>query len=90
VTVISLAAEREARGPQIAGPARCTACNHSWVAVAPVGTAWLECPSCSTSRGLFRFPALPASRWVCRCGCDAFAITKQGLQCYRCGKLSDV
>lgn len=90
VNVVNLAEAREARGPHITGPARCSACGHGWVGVAPVGTAWLECPSCKTMRGLFRFPLRPSSAWVCQCGCDAYSITTDGLKCVACGLSPDL
>ena len=85
MSVVSLAAARQERGPHREGPARCTACAHEWHAVAPVGASWLECPSCHTARGLFRFgPPIPGA-WHCRCGCDALAITPGGILCHACG-----
>ena len=37
--------------PHIAGPVVCTRCHHHWVAVRPVGTDLMECPSCHAMRG---------------------------------------
>jgi hypothetical protein len=37
----------------LTGPAMCCACDHRWTAVAPTGAAPLECPSCSSRRGVF-------------------------------------
>ncbi len=37
--------------PHVAGPVVCTRCEHSWVAVRPVGVIFLECPKCGAHRG---------------------------------------
>lgn len=37
--------------PHKAGPVVCTRCDHSWVAVRPVGVIYLECPKCGAHRG---------------------------------------
>ena len=86
--VIDLAAEREAREPHLKGDARCVACAHTWVAVAPVGTTWLECPSCHTEKGLFVAACWPGKGigvWTCHCGCDVFFLTPRSVQCPNCG-----
>jgi hypothetical protein len=38
------------------GEAVCIACKKRWVAVAPVGVRWLECPSCGANKGIFSNP----------------------------------
>ncbi len=69
------------------GQACCTACNHEWVATAPLGTLWLECPSCKTERGIFKFTFLRAGveHWTCNCGNQLFYITRDGAYCPACG-----
>jgi hypothetical protein len=54
--VVSLAARREDNTPHAAGPARCIACKHEWVAVVPAGTTDLRCPSCDLVRGQWVYP----------------------------------
>ena len=41
----------EPEGRHWTGPAKCVGCGHRWVAVAPVGTVWLDCPSCLSPKG---------------------------------------
>jgi hypothetical protein len=40
----------EAR-PHVSGPVLCFRCEHEWVAVRPVGTFPMECPSCGAMMG---------------------------------------
>ena len=51
--VIDLAQAKADREPHLSGAAVCLACKHEWVAVAPVGTVWMECPACSLERGRY-------------------------------------
>lgn len=88
--VISLAAHRP--DPHLSGEARCTGCAHEWVAVAPVGVWQLECPSCRTMHGVWRFPVGGDEDdpvLFCNCGCEAMtAYLREGrtyLRCMRCG-----
>ena len=37
--------------PHVAGPVICARCQHSWVAVRPVGVVFLECPKCEARFG---------------------------------------
>ena len=37
----------------ITGNAQCVLCQKTWVAVAPAGTVWLECPYCFSNKGSF-------------------------------------
>lgn len=53
MTVIDLAQAKADREPHLSGAAVCLACKHEWVAVAPVGTVWMECPACSIERGRY-------------------------------------
>jgi len=72
--------------PHLTGEARCVACGHTWVAVAPVGTKELECPECLTEKGLYRYNVVPNGKiWECDCGCDLFFVLPTGFQCYQCG-----
>lgn len=87
--VVSLAERRAADTPHLAGQARCLACRHDWIAVAPVGVVWLECPSCGGHRGFFGGPCEPAEgeeRWECgTCGCQVFYIGPTVTRCCGCG-----
>lgn len=73
--------------PHLSGKARCCACRHDWVAVSPVGTDWLECPSCHLMKGRYVHPAIPSGEeaWQCACGCDVFMITRRSAFCINCG-----
>lgn len=53
MTVINLAQAEADREPHLSGKARCLACKHEWVAVAPVGVVWMECPACTLERGRY-------------------------------------
>lgn len=84
--VIDLSEKRQESVAHLSGEARCTACGHEWVAVAPLGCVALECPACHTMKGLYRHGCIPETHWVCNCGCDAFALDDQGNTiCYNCG-----
>ena len=80
---------KEREVPCLSGPARCCACRHDWVAVSsPVGTDWLECPSCHLMKGRYLHPAWPKDDedvWICACGCDAFRIMRTEIFCINCG-----
>jgi hypothetical protein len=86
-----------AHRPHLSGKARCTACGHEWVHVAPVGTVWLECPECRTERGLYLAPLTDIDGtshvFRCPCGCDAFSIHLFDgtvvVNCVTCGAHSD-
>ena len=72
--------------PHLTGKARCLACNYEWVAAAPLGTVWLECPSCSLERGRFVAQVQRDTfHWICDCGCDLFYATQEGIYCPNCG-----
>ncbi len=84
--IIDLTAEREKRQPHISGKARCLDCRHEWVAVAPVGVTWMECPSCSLLRARYVYPIREAKQhWICQCGNDLFHILVDGCYCPNCG-----
>jgi hypothetical protein len=83
----------EREEPHLSGEAVCIGCKHQWVAVAPLGTWQLECPSCGSMKGIFRLP-VGAERgkdleFACTCGCVALtAYMRHGkfwLGCMSCG-----
>ncbi len=80
--------ELKKKEPHGSGEAFCLHCNHEWVAVAPVGDIQLECPNCSTWKGLYRFPFAPNVGDVerfCNCGNKYFCLTPEGHLCPNCG-----
>ena len=93
-TIINLKSERERRvaraeenTPHLSGSARCLGCKHEWVAVAPVGTSWLECPSCRLGKGRYVSTFMEDdSHWHCDCGNELFACSQRyGWYCPMCG-----
>jgi Zn finger protein HypA/HybF involved in hydrogenase expression len=71
--------------PHVSGKARCMTCQHEWVAVAPIGTDWLECPKCGGMKGFFKFQCeQEGEHWRCKCGSWLFAITQNGVYCPNC------
>lgn len=77
---------KEPEQPTLAGEARCLTCRHEWVAVAPVGTTWLECPECKCVKGVLKYKCLrDAPLWTCACGNDLFHVTAEGVYCPNCG-----
>ncbi len=72
--------------PHLTGNARCSTCKHEWIAVAPIGEDWLECPGCNEVKGRFVHDAVPNDDvWVCKCGCDVFRVTRNAAFCIHCG-----
>lgn len=62
--------------PSMQGLAKCTACNHVWRAVSPIGVSWMECPECHLERGAWNNAVLKSGlHFRCRCGCDVFHIS---------------
>ena len=85
--VIDLQAAKEEREPHLSGQARCLACKHEWMAVTPIGTVWIECPSCSLHKGAMLYTALrDGDHWVCNCDCELFRATADGMYCPNCGE----
>lgn len=88
MTVVSFAAAREERQPHWTGEAYCVGCQHSWQAVAPMGTMILDCPACSLPKGMPRHPfgADEGDRLLtCNCGCEALtAYQRHGRMWVRC------
>lgn len=73
-------------GPHLSGTARCLHCKHEWVAVAPVGTLSLVCPSCDLARGAwYRNAGVDGDYWLCNCGSEVFAVRLAGILCMCCG-----
>lgn len=74
-----------------AGPARCLNCKHEWEAAAPIGTLWLLCPQCDSSKGRFQLPHMHSGyHYVCECENDLFAILDDGTTyCPNCGQVHD-
>ena len=77
----------EKREQHLSGAAFCMQCDSTWTAVAPVGTVELECPTCHTHKGLFKFPAQTAEPeiWTCKCDNQLFNVTPRGIFCPNCG-----
>lgn len=89
MTTIDFAKAKAERTPHITGKAKCTACKHEWVAVAPVGTLQMECPSCELQRGQWIYPFSPAEGeqiFVCNiCTSTNFAVLPDRVLCVGCG-----
>ena len=84
--VVNLSKERASRESHLSGEAVCLFCRHEWVAVAPVGALWLECPECELSLGRLRFAVgRDGLEWSCGCGNDLFHIKPEGIYCPQCG-----
>lgn len=74
--------------PHLSGMASCMACQHRWVAVAPVGTVFMECPECSRMFGHMVAPVeRDGDHWTCDCGNDLFRVSRDGMYCPRCGEM---
>lgn len=80
------------REPHSAGEAKCLDCGHEWASVAPVGVTALECPSCHSMRGLWKYPFganVGESAFRCDCGSEHFHAVSRGglafLHCSACG-----
>jgi DNA-directed RNA polymerase subunit RPC12/RpoP len=89
MTVISLAAAREERQPHWRGLTYCVGCHHEWEGAAPMGTAWVDCPSCGLPKGTPKYPFGPQNEdllYVCiPCGGEAFtAYKRRGRFYFRC------
>lgn len=96
--VVSLDSRRP--DPHRNGEAKCLACGHKWVAVAPLGIDELECPDCGTMRGVFDGAmSMNESYFVYACNeCDGthmriFKHTETGgycVVCATCGMMHDI
>lgn len=92
--IINLESERNRRAvraedqtPHLSGPAICLDCRREWIAVAPVGTTWLQCPSCGLEKGRLRGALYEqGTHWHCDCGNELFACSQRhGWYCVSCG-----
>ena len=77
----------EVQEPYLSGKAHCIQCDHTWIAVAPVGASFLECPECKTEKGAFIGACVPSDVEVreCNCGNQLFFLTREGHMCAKCG-----
>jgi hypothetical protein len=77
--------------PHSEGEAFCLDCKHQWVAVAPSGVVWMECPACHLMRGRFKFHHMHYDKphWECGCGNELFCILPDFVYCPNCGKRQD-
>ena len=70
------------------GTAICIGCRHEWAAAAPTGTWQLECPSCGSMKGIFKYPIgaqVGDLMFRCICGCEAMtAYSRAGRYWHRC------
>lgn len=83
----------ERKEPHLSGKAHCILCRHAWVAVAPLGTLWMECPSCHAHKGTWTFevgPDVGESRFVCGCGNELFYVLPTCLRCPNCGNVPEL
>jgi hypothetical protein len=93
MTVVSFQKAKEERSPHWAGSCKCVGCGHEWVGVGPMGTMWVDCPSCEMPKGTPKFPFGGGEAGdlvlVCNCGSEALtAFHRKGkfrLQCMGCG-----
>jgi DNA-directed RNA polymerase subunit RPC12/RpoP len=76
MNVVRLPANDTARG-WASGDAICIGCKHEWIQVSPVGSRWLECPACSSNKGIYKQPfGADEGDSVFRCSyCDSEALT---------------
>lgn len=78
-------------GGRIAGQAICLQCKHKWVANAPLGTLFFECPACGLIKGVFwaACAKLDKPMFQCNCGCHSFSLVLDGNEriavCALCG-----
>lgn len=87
--IINLDDHRPSKGSQVSGSARCMDCGNVWVAIAPSGTQWFECPSCHCVKGRLLYPYEPpdgSTVFECPCGNDLLILTGEGPMCPNCGK----
>ncbi len=80
--------KKEEAEPHAAGECICLTCKHEWVGVAAVGVIDLECPSCHTHKGVWKFahhPGPDVEHYECKCGNRLFIITRDYHFCPNCG-----
>lgn len=85
--IIDFAKAKEDAGRWTSGPALCLRCKHEWVAVAPVGLDWFECPECHCHTGCKAGAVkVEGPHYQCKCGNWLFLITPDGTYCPLCGE----
>lgn len=68
------------------GPAKCLACGKTWVAAAPTGVCFFQCPKCKCHKGQFLYPVEKETQhYSCNCGNFYMLVTKEGIYCPNCG-----
>lgn len=74
------------------GEVRCLTCKHAWVAVAPIGTSWMDCPECGHHNATWYAKTVKdGAHWVCNCGCMVFHISPiWQVYCAYCGLHQEV
>lgn len=81
-------APTEPTAPHGSGMAFCLGCDHTWAAVAPIGTQAFECPQCRAMKGHWKFefyPNVGQEVRECNCGNQLFYLTREGHLCANCG-----
>jgi hypothetical protein len=69
------------------GMAKCLACSHEWMSVAPVGVYLLQCPKCECDKGVMKGTVHRRDEmWHCRCGNCFFLVSRDGCFCPNCGE----
>lgn len=79
-------------GRHAEGQAKCLACQHTYIMVAPVGQTQFECPQCHTNKAVFVNPMHVSEGkdfWLCNCGNEFHVLTPEGALCVNCGVLAD-
>lgn len=87
--VLSFQKAKEDREPRVVGPARCMLCAREWEASVPLGTIWLECPSCGSDKGhlVGNIASHTETHFVCNCGNALFTVCGDGaILCPNCGE----
>jgi Zn finger protein HypA/HybF involved in hydrogenase expression len=84
--IVSLDEKRLENSPHASGLIHCMACSHEWRGVFPIPiTQSLECPECSSIRGVPKYEFTPEAAFTCNCGCDVFRVSVNNLVCLSCG-----
>lgn len=84
--VIDFERVRYRRRSHLSGMAKCGACQHSWVAVVPLGTTAMECPNCQRYMGFMTGHVQRGGvELTCNCNCSYFKIDPKGAYCISCG-----
>lgn len=87
--IVSLSDYKDNKIPHMTGEAHCLHCHNTWIAVAPVGNVWIECPNCNLKKAAFMHhittPEKDSIVWTCGCGNQLYYKTQLGLWCPNCG-----